>query len=134
MAGTYNFTWVQGEDLDIEFVYKKGDPTPTPVNLTGHTLKMSIGEHGKTPEFTVTSPDPSIVMGTTTGKVNITLNRNILLQPVPGQETNNLYDRISGSLGLNTFVYEIFLIDSGGKPTKVLRGEIYVERSISTWP
>lgn len=135
MAGIFNFNWAQGEDLDIELVYKKGDPTPVAVDLTGYTLRMDIGEYGKTPEFTIVSPDANITLNadTTNGKIRVKLNRSVLLPPAEGQEANNLYDKITGFPGLTTFSYDLFLRDGGGKTYKVLGGEIYVERSVTLW-
>lgn len=124
MAGIFNYTWVQGEDLDIQVTYKKGDPTPTPVDLTGWTLRLAIGKYGEDPEVIYKETDPGVELGAD-GTIDISLDKSALL------EGGSLYDNITGFPSQATFEYDLFVRDAGGKPFKVLRGQIYIERSIN---
>ena len=129
MAGNFNYTWVQGEDLDIKVTYKKGDPNipegeagaVAPVDLTGWEARLSIGNYG-TPILNIEEGAANVSLGAD-GVIEITLPRSELL------EGGTLYPKLT-QVSQNTFGYDLFVRDPGGKPFKVLSGQIYVERSI----
>lgn len=137
MAGIYNYNWSQGEDLVISLTYKTGPAgSETAVDLTGYTAHMTIASGGNT-VFTAQSDgsNPAVVLnkdasGTTAnGAIRITIPRNATL--VAGTGTKSVFDLLSA--GVNVFDYDIFLRDAGGTQSKILKGQIYVDKSVTLW-
>lgn len=124
---TYNFIWQQGEDGQINMVYSAGDP-PTPVNLTGYSLRMDVTvPGGSTPLYTFNTNDS--VGGTVdeatldaAGNINIVVPRSVSL---PAGE-------LAGYIG-QPLNYDIFLRDATGKQTKILKGTLKYEVSVTLW-
>lgn len=143
MAANYDYTWQQGEDLTVSLIYKSGpEGAEVPVDLTLYSLRMDIAAPtGKvltvlndeaiadTDPFTVGNQGDTnyeVTLGSA-GQVNITLGRALTLPP------NVIHSYINANPAINTFSYDIFLRDTGGKQKKILYGTITVEKSVTKW-
>jgi hypothetical protein len=131
-----NFKWPQGEDLNIQLIYKEGD-TPqkaVPVPLaSGYALRMDIVTSGTTKRlvYSFTSEAHSGVLGTGANKqpnINIFLDRDLTL---PG---GVIYQEMNASTPMSTFSYDIFIRNTTtDRQVKILRGSITVEASNTLW-
>lgn len=143
MVATHNYTWEQGEDLQLLLVYKTGLPgQETPVVLTNYSVRMDIVTPTNQRRFTFNSAEIADVDPTTPGAepdnqvestlgadgtITITVPRSLTL---PG---GALYTDITGNPPLTTFNYDIFLRNPDNKQKKILKGQITVERSYTLW-
>lgn len=135
---TYNWTWQEGEDLVMPFVYKAGpDGQEVAVDLTGYQLRMDVVSGGNR-LFTFNSDDidetgvdnvgPADNEATlqSDGTINIVVPRSVTL---PGGAIAAVFVG-SEALVLN---YDIFLRNPAGLQSKIMRGNITVERSYTKW-
>ena len=138
---TRDFTWVQGADLTLNFVYKEGDDpeTATPVDLTDYQLRMDVVSQDVPPVRIVTlnsdditdgdvddvgSADNEATLGAD-GSIAITISRALTLEGGP------IYDQMQAFAF--TFKYDIFLRDGDGLQHPILKGSITVEPSVTLW-
>lgn len=139
MVAVQNWTWQEGEDLTMSLVYNEGPVgSEAPVNLTGYSLRMDVVKDGVR-VFTFNSDDIAEagvdVVGPADneatlgadGTINIVVPRSLTL---PGGAVAALYVGNDESLLLN---YDIFLRNTSGLQSKILRGTITVERSYTLW-
>lgn len=124
----------------MSLIYKEG-PTGSevPVDLTGYSLRMDVVQSGVgTRVFTFNSDDiddpaadnvgpadNEAVLGSD-GTITIVVPRSLTLT---GGAVANLFNA-SDSLVLN---YDIFLRNPAGLQSKILRGNVTVERSYTKW-
>lgn len=143
MAATFNYTWAQGEDLNIQMVYKEGPAgAEVPVDLTLWSLRMDIVTLTGTRRYTFNSADIADVDPDTVGAqpdstkestlgtggaISILVPRTLTL---PG---GALYTDISAPTPQLIFNYDVFLRDAAGKQRKILKGTITVEKSYTLW-
>lgn len=148
---TQNFTWGQGEDLDIQLKYKEGATAETAVIVdlsTGYELRMDVlasdtkerlytfnsASLADVDPGTATEPDNVIEATLTSGagdtpNIDITIPRSLTL---PG---GTVYERFAGAPPLTTYLYDIFLRNTvTDKQAKILSGTITVEGSNTLWP
>lgn len=138
-VAVYNWTWQQGDDLVMTFIYKEGPSgSEVPVDLTGFSLRMDIVQ-GATRLYTFNSADITDVdpggpvlpdtnkeaVLASNGTVTITVPRSLTL---PGGSVNAIMT--SGNTVVN---YDIFLRNASGKQAKILRGTITIEPSYTLW-
>lgn len=126
---TYNLEWEQGEDGTINMIYKAGDPAAV-VNLTGWQLRMDIATTTGTLLYTLNTDDSNpattdeATLGTQ-GEINVTVPRATSLGTGP----------LATYVG-QTLKYDIFLRDNsggGGKQTKILKGSLVINSSVTLW-
>lgn len=136
---TYNWTWQQGADLVMSFIYKEGPAgKEVPVNLTGYELRMDLVSGG-TRIYTFNSHDIAAdgvdtpgntdnegVLGAD-GHVRITVPRAISLPP-----SGPAYTALPSN-GNALFNYDVFLRNPAGIQSKILKGIITLERSHTLW-
>lgn len=142
MAATYNYTWDQGEDLEISLVYKEGPAgSPTAVNLTNYQVRMDIRSvsvagsrtwtfnssdiSGEPLADSVGVSDNEIVLGSD-GSIKITVPRSLTL---PGGSIYPLLENANSAM----FVYDVFLRNGSNKQKKIMTGAITVNRSVTLW-
>lgn len=132
----YNYTWAQGADLDIYFVYKEG-PTgaEVPIDLTGYTLRMDITNplSDNTVVYTFntveqTDPDEVTMNDPSLGSIHVVVPRELSLPP-----DGEVYTLMEGAPPVEVFNYDIFLRSPADKQKKILRGTITMERSYTLW-
>jgi hypothetical protein len=134
---TFNWTWQQGADLVMSFIYKEGpDGAEVPVNLTGYKLRMDIVSGGvriftfnsddiaEAGVDTVGAADNEAVLGAD-GSVNITVPRSLTLDGGAVEAV------MTG--GSTVLQYDVFLRNPAGKQGKILKGVITVEPSYTLW-
>jgi len=142
MVATANWTWQEGADLVMSFIYKEGlEGDEMPVDLTGYQLRMDVVSASER-VFTFNSDDIDDVavdvvglsdneatLGSD-GSVKIVVPRALTL---PGGPVFDLFPvDPQASLLLN---YDIFLRKiATNTQDKILRGTITVERSYTLWP
>lgn len=129
---TYNWTWQQGEDLLMDFVYKEGPVgAEVPVDLTGYALRMDIVSN-KTLIFTFNSDDEDtetsdeVTLGAD-GNISIVVDRDLTL---PG---GAVFDLLAAATPVSVFPYDVFLRNPAGRQQKILKGTITVETSYTLW-
>ena len=143
MAATHNYTWAQGEDLEMAMVYRQGpEGAEEPVDLTGYSLRMDIVTLASERRYTFNSADiadvdpvtPGSIPDTTKeatlgsdGEISITVPRTLTLP------SGELYADITGNPPQLTFNYDVFLRNPAGKQRKILKGSIVVEKSYTLW-
>lgn len=143
MAAIQNYSWGQGEDLQISLVYKSGPVgSEVAVDLTSYSLRMDIaGPDGKVltvlNDKAITDTDPYtagnqsdtsyevVTNSGGTGGILISLSRALTL---PG---GVFYRYIQ--TGVEDFEYDLFLRDSTGKQKKLIQGTISISKSITQW-
>lgn len=133
----HDFTWHQGEDLVIDITYQLNG---TPVDLTGHTVRMDIAAPGSTaPIFSFNSADfndPALdTTGTADNEATVNASGNIhIVVPrsltLPGGAVGQL---ISGQNPVKTFNYDLFVRTPQNTQKKLLMGNITVEKSVTRW-
>lgn len=143
MDSTYDYEWEQGDDLTISLVYKAGPAGATvPVDLTAYKFRMDIvAPDGKVMSVlndeAIADVDPftagaladltyEVVMDAL-GNIIITLSRTITLPD------GALYPYITANPNQNVFAYDMFLRDGTGKQTKILEGDISINKSVTMW-
>lgn len=90
-----------------------------PFNLTGFTAKMEIRKKAGAPLIvSLTTENGGITLGGTAGTI-------LLFIDVTDTEASPIIDNI----GINE--YDLFLIDSGGDPEKIMRGCIGIEQRVT---
>lgn len=142
--------WHQGEDLTISLIYKTTssfegeEPTePTPVDLTGYTVRMDISTLDYQRLYTfnsdvITDVDPETegdvedaeidaTLGGPTGEIKINIPREITLPDGP------LFTFLDANPPVTTFTYDVFLRDPDDNQKKILRGSISIEKSVTLW-
>lgn len=138
-------TWQQGEDLVVSMVYEEGvdEASTAPVDLTGYSVRMDIKNDVGLRLYTFNSlaiqdVDP-LVTGDQTdsvteavlnnqGQINISVSRVLTLPP-----NGPFYQQLSAPTPKNVFDYDIFLRNPLGFQSKILKGKITLERSITLW-
>lgn len=144
MVAIQNYSWGQGEDLQISLVYKSGPiGGEVPVDLALYSLRMDIaGPDGKVltvlNNASITDTDPNTTGDQTDTNYEVTMNEpdtgGILIElsralTLPG---GSFYRYIQ--TGVEDFQYDIFLRDSVGKQIKLIQGTISISKSITQWP
>lgn len=142
MAETQNYTWEQGDDSEVELVYKEkadADSPATPVNLTSYSVRMDIAKQsdsvrvwtfnssdnaGTSPIDEVGPADNEVTLGSD-GTISIIVPRSLTL---PGGAIHAAVQ--SGTL---VFKYDVFLRTPAGKQKKVLQGTITINPSVTLW-
>lgn len=130
-----DLTWIQGEDFNVNFVYKtqEGTADPVPVDLTGYKLRMDVFSQTSTPTrlYTLNSDELTDPTDATTeatlnadGTIVIAIPRSVTLS---GGE---LYDAIQSG---TTFKYDVFLRSPANKQTRLVGGTITVTPSVTLW-
>ena len=151
MAQTVNVTWVQGQDLDLNMIYKEGADSQSAVAKdlsSGYSVRMDVvGAASGTRLYTFNSaaiadvdplqggaqPDSQIEATLSSGagstpNIAITVFRTLTL---PGGE---LYSQIAANPPVLTFFSDIFLRDTvRNKQWKVVTLVITVEKSYTLW-
>jgi hypothetical protein len=131
---TYDFTWQQGDDLEIALVYKTGidAETATAVDLTGYSCRMDIRQTSVTGSlvYTFNSDDADVLTDDEAildaeGNINITVPRELSLS---GGE---IYTAMAGNV--TVFYYDLFLRTDTNKQHKIMKGTITVEKSSTLW-
>lgn len=114
MAVQKNWEVDQNTTFSFEVQYTEDDET-TPINLTGATAKMQVRDTkgGTKLAFTLTSPSGIAINGST-GTLTV------IMTPT---QTNKLFYPKSA--------YDIMVIDSSGKKTKLLEGFLTLSRSVT---
>lgn len=144
MAGVYNYTWQQGEDLTIALVYKSGPSgAEVPVDLTAYSLRMDIGLSGTvTPLYVFNSTaiadtDPNTTGAQADNTIEATLGADgTIMIAVPRSVTlpeGPLYTHIMADPPVLVYAYDIFLRDGTSKQKKILQGQIQVDKSVTLW-
>lgn len=144
---TYNYTWEQGADLEIQIVYKEsvGGAPATPKDLTGYSVRMDIRATDVlgTRIYTFNSDEITDLDGSgpgsdtdviteitpgADGTITIVVPRSLTIQGGP------VYDLMSDPINpVNILVYDIFLRNPADKQIKILSGTITVNRSVTLW-
>jgi tRNA threonylcarbamoyladenosine modification (KEOPS) complex Pcc1 subunit len=104
-------TIYQGATFYKEFQWKSGTPL-LPVNITGYTARMQIRE-------TIKSPD--VLIELTTGNNN---NRITITNPTDGRFVLEISATDTASLNFKSGVYDLELISSTGKVTRLFGGNV----------
>jgi len=151
MAQIANFTWPQGEDLDIKLIYKEG-PVGSEVVIdlsSGYTLRMDITAGaikervytfntasiadvdpitpGAQPDSTIEGVLSSGAGGTP--NITISVPRSLTLPT-----TGAVYLKYTANPSVSTFDYDIFLRHTASdKQAKILSGVITIEDSKTLW-
>ena len=151
MAQTANFTWPQGEDLDIKLIYKEG-PSGSEVVVdlsSGYSLRMDIvvpATKERIYTFNTASiadvdpitpgsqPDSTIegvLSSGAAGTPNVTVSvPRLLTLPTTGA----IYVEMTGNPSVMVFGYDIFLRHTASdKQVKILSGTITIEESHTLW-
>ena len=135
MIQAVNFKWPQGEDLNIQLVYREGDSInrTIPLNLaTNYSLRMDL-VHSTTRAvlYSYISTEHSQTLRSGTDKksnINIFLPRSLTLP------NGVLYSSITSNPPGSTFMYDIFLRNTViDKQVKILKGAISIESSNTLW-
>lgn len=113
MSAKHNLVCEQGTTFVLQFVVKTDD---TPWDLTNYTATMTIKPFLESNKATITATtaNSKIVLGTTNGRVNITLSAT---------ET--------GNIDPGRYVYD-FVFDSGSVVTRLLEGKFIVTGAVTT--
>lgn len=150
MAQTVNVTWVQGQDLDLNLIYKEGADSGSAVAKdlsSGYSIRMDvIGTSGSRlytfnsaaiadvdPIQSGAQPDSQIEATLSSGaggtpNIAITVYRSLTL---PGGE---MYSQIAANPPSLTFFSDIFLRDTvRNKQWKIVTLVITVEKSYTLW-
>jgi hypothetical protein len=151
MAVQISPTWVQGQDLEVDLIYKEGPDSNslTVINLsTGYSIRMDIVDTDGNRLYTFNSEDipdvdplqagsqPDTVTEAVlssgaggTANIEIAVSRALTL---PGGE---LYSLISETPPKLTFLSDIFLRNTNAnKQWKIATLTITVEKSYTLWP
>jgi hypothetical protein len=115
MSGKHNLVCEQGTTFVFEFTVKTGN---TPWNLTNYnatfTVRPFLGSNEITTlSSTTLSNNTSMVLGTTNGKVTMTLSSSL-----------------THALTAGKYVYD-FVLDSGTVVTRLLEGKFVVTKSVN---
>lgn len=140
-AAIRNYVWDQGEDLEINMIYKQGEAgAVAPVDLTGYQLRMDIRKNDVEGVWVWTLnsddivEDPSVdAPGETDNEVTLGVDGAIIVQ-VPRSLTlpgGAIHAQLS--TGATAFAYDIFLRNPQNKQRKILTGLITVTRSVTLW-
>lgn len=138
----YNFEWEQGEDAEINLIYKeKASPSAEalPVNLTNYTIRMDIATQGdSTRVWTFNSSDNAgaspidepgnadneATLGTD-GSISVLIPRSLTLP------SGAVYTQIQA--GKLVFTYDLFLRAPSLRQKKILKGIVTVNPSTTLW-
>lgn len=144
-AATLDMIWEQGEDLVISMIYEEGvdEVSTSPVDLTGYSVRMDIKNDVGVRLYTFNSlsivdvdplttgnqPDTvtEAVLGND-GTINISVSRILTLPP-----NGPFYQQLSASPPKTVFNYDIFLRNTVGLQTKILKGQVTLETSVTLW-
>lgn len=141
MAAVHNYTWDQGEDLELSMTYKEGPVgAPVAIDLTAYVLRMDIrkdmidgalkwtfnsADLPGEPLVDETGPEDNEATLGPDGSINILVPRSLTL---PG---GALYDDIMA--GATSFVYDVFLRSPQNRQKKILSGVVTVNKSVTLW-
>lgn len=132
-----NFKWPQGEDLNIQLIYREGDTpaeaVPVPLN-SGFSLRMDLVDPATKAKLTSIDTDDTddtddVTLGSgANGQPNI----NIFLPRTLTLTGGDLFTSLNA--GKNSFAYDIFLRNiSTNRQVKILKGTVTVEASNTLW-
>jgi hypothetical protein len=126
---TYDFVWQQGEDGEINMVYKINNLV---VDLTGYKVRMDLKASGSgTVLFTLNSAGAD-TGGETTSGVEATLNTvgeiHMIVPRTASLSGGPLFNHLNTALN-----YDIFLRDASNKQRKILTGTITIQKSVTLW-
>lgn len=134
MTAQYDFTWEQGEDIEINVTYKQGTPAVA-VDLTGYNVRMDIRDSSDNRLYTLNSADivevPS-VDNTGASDNEATLNSSGLISITIPRSATIGSGALVATLG-QTLKYDIFLRSPSNKQKKILKGEAVVNPSVTRW-
>lgn len=110
---TYDISADQGSDLDTLITYT--DDAGHAVNLTGCSVRMQVRQFAGSPNswLTLTSSD-SLILGGVAGTIRVTISSTALSSVKPGN-----------------YVYDIELVDTASKVTKILSGNFVVNAEVT---
>ena len=133
---SYNYTWPQGEDLDVSFLYKEGpDGSEVAVDLTGYHVRMDIVNSATSAVVftfnTAEQADPDEIETQSDGTVIISVPRSLTLPGATTPEDGAVYTDMQ--TGVLVYNYDIFLRNPSNKQKKVYRGTITIEPSYTLW-
>jgi hypothetical protein len=135
MSTYVNFKWPQGEDLNIQLLYKEGNTASSAMamSLVGtHSLRMDIVSttSGAVLYSFVSASQPGSLGSGQSGQPNI----NIFLPRALTLPGGAIYTQISQNSSIGSFSYDIFLRNiQSDKQHRVIRGSISIEKSSTLW-
>jgi hypothetical protein len=133
MTQSVNFRWPQGEDLNIQLIYKEGASSKVAkaIDLSGYSLRMDIFSADGSSLYEYTSMNNPGTLGSGLNgepNVNIFLPRSLTL---PG---GTIYTKMTDNPSQTAFNYDLFLRNlSTTRQFKVIRGMISIEKSVTLW-
>lgn len=134
MTHSVNFKWPQGEDLNIQLIYKEGSSSASakPLSLKDtHSLRMDIVSLTGTVLYSfVSSEHPNSLGSGQSGQpnINIFLPRQLTL---PG---GAIHAEFTQNPSIAAFNYDMFLRNNqANKQYKIMRGQLSIEKSSTLW-
>lgn len=126
---TYDFVWQQGEDGEINIVYKINDLV---VDLTGYNFRMDLkASTSGTVLYTVNTTGADTGGETTSGS-EVTMNSvgeiHAVIPRTTALSSGPLFNHVNTALN-----YDIFIRDASNKQRKVLTGTITIQKSVTLW-
>lgn len=113
-AGKHDLLIERGTSTILSFVYK--DPNKNPISLAGYTARMQIRDH-------LEAPDPPLAEYTT-GNGKIVLEAGAETGRVDIEDDTTSYTFRKG-------IYDLELVDAGGKVDRVLQGKVKVDWDVT---
>ena len=112
--GNYDITIYQGTTYTQEFTWK--DEADTLVNLTGYTARMMArtSVDMASPFLTLTTENGGIALGGVAGTIAITMS-----------------DTDTSALSITSGVYDLELVDSLGKVSRLLQGNLFISAEVT---
>lgn len=127
----YPLSWQQGDDAEVFFYYKEGDP-PAAVNLSTYQARMDISDATSKAIISLNSNDfsgPLDTPGNADNEITLGSDGRIYIL-IPRVLTIN--GILSSHVGEN-LTYDLFLRTPGGLQKKILKGNVMIERSNTLW-
>lgn len=126
---TKDFVWQQGEDGEINMVYKRDGLA---VDLTGYNVRMDVkANNNDTPLFTFNTTGADTGGEVTSGD-EATLNAqgeiHVVVPRAASLTGGQLFNYLDTALN-----YDIFLRDDQNRQKKILKGTITIEKSTTLW-
>jgi tRNA threonylcarbamoyladenosine modification (KEOPS) complex Pcc1 subunit len=112
MAATYNPSLDQGATWEKVLTWKTG-ATPSPVNLTGYTARMTMKSNGAD-DFSLTTENGRIALGGTAGTVTLSISA-----------------ADTATLSAQGYEYDLELVN-GAYVKRLVEGVITVTRNVTT--
>lgn len=114
MSAKYNFCIEQGTDLTVPFVLKNSDGTF--VDLTGCAVRMQLRKNYYSEEAVDT-------LTTDNGRISVT--------PLEGRFDLKFPNKITESFPVQTLLYDIELVSSGGEVRRIVEGRASVTPEVT---